>query len=613
MATETLSTRVLRRPSTTPKGLDRALGHPLAFAMTIAILIAVFGWTFFANPGRPAAADDPAYYFWRTEALLANEPQVLLDVDGPFDMYSGGYRVATPVLAGLMRTIGGVAALTPTVLLGVGLRVLIPVLLAGFAYRWRRDPLLWHAVAFLSASLLPTPPFAGYLDNVLTLLFLTASLYLIEPARGSWPARVAFGLLLLASGFTHPTTLAIFILTLGLIEFIRFVFGGLRWRELRTRAGPVVGTGIVAAVGVYATWKVGVWGESASLGEAALPPPAGADFFATRLGDWLAALGLPFNLPLFVIGVVALVRVWWRDRGQGLPLIAIAWLAPLVGLLGVFAGLTYPYYRFFNTTTAWLLVVGIGAYLVLHFAMDPRRRGSVVFGAVAVAILAIVVVGNFKGGLAQTHWNDVSDAWVKPDQKRDLEALRPYLEAADRPVVFVVDAEIEEPVRIYGFAKLAGNVTRYAVPGSLQDETAFFLGSVEDFRAGRATERDNYYTELSETSLQDGRAAAGNDPLVVVPAVFNETGSNVAFSDVDDDTWFVGESSVQGPDFVVAEMLEHEDPGALAWLYPLLLITILLLPGVPLLAAVLRDASFTDALGLILENEPEGVREAGIA
>src|SRR5680860_970909 len=91
---------------------NRLLGHPLAFCATTAILIALFGWTFFTNPGRAAPADDPAFYSWRTEALISDEPSTLIEVVGPQRMLVAGYRVVTPVVAGFMRHVPGVGPLT---------------------------------------------------------------------------------------------------------------------------------------------------------------------------------------------------------------------------------------------------------------------------------------------------------------------------------------------------------------------------------------------------------------------------------------------------------------------------------------------------------------------
>ncbi|MDQ4065377.1 MAG: hypothetical protein M3161_04960, partial [Actinomycetota bacterium] len=84
MPNQTLLRRAqVEPPPMTTGRLDRVLGHPIAFVVTTAVLVLVFGWTFFTNPGRPAAADDPAYYQWRTEALLANEPGDVIATRGP--------------------------------------------------------------------------------------------------------------------------------------------------------------------------------------------------------------------------------------------------------------------------------------------------------------------------------------------------------------------------------------------------------------------------------------------------------------------------------------------------------------------------------------------------
>lgn len=616
MASEPLIRRAQVRSSMMAVSrVDRVLGHPLAFLLTAAMLIMIFGWTFFANPGRPAAADDPAYYHWRTEALLANEPQALLEIDGPLDMYSGGYRVATPVLAGLMRRIAGVAPLTPTIILGVALRVVLPLLLAGFAYRWRRDPLIWHAVAFTVASLLPTPPFAGYLDNVLTLAFLSAALYLIEPARQLWAARVGFGGLLLVSGFTHPTTLAIFCLTLGAMAAARLLFRGFSLRLVLRDNGPVLLAAMGAVLLTYATWKFGIWGESAPLSESAQPPPAGATFFRTRLQDWLGALALPVNGPLFLVGLIGLFAAGTRVFEAEVPRVSIVWLAPLLGLLGAVAGLSYPYYRFFNTTTAWLLVAAVGAYFVLRFSFDiAGRGGGGVIAVVGLAVVGAIVATNFTRGFEQTGWNEVLDAWIKPDEKSALAQLSGVLSTDGfDSVVFVVDDDTPEPVRIYGFAKRSGNVSRYGVPAELQDTTGFYLGSLDNYLRDEPTRRDDYYEELSAASLRDARSVVRGRTAVVVADVFNDTGSNVTTIQnppQNDSVLILRDGRVPGRSLVTPA---QRAPSALDFLPALFGGILLLLPGFFLLRWVLPDATWVDALGLVPALAGAVLALAGIA
>src|SRR5918996_1591111 len=125
-------------------GLERALGHPLAFMGTALVLLALFGSTFVFNPGRTAPTRDPAFYTWRTEALLTEDPVRLIEIEGPNGLHGGAYRVSAPVIGGLLRRIANVDSRSTIALLMVIAPVVVSLLLAGFAYRHRRDPLLWH-------------------------------------------------------------------------------------------------------------------------------------------------------------------------------------------------------------------------------------------------------------------------------------------------------------------------------------------------------------------------------------------------------------------------------------------------------------------------------------
>lgn len=504
------------KPAPSPAG--RVLAHPLAYAATAALLVVLYGWTFFTNPGRPAPADDPAYIAWRTETLLVETPATVMAIDGPDGMHSTGYRITTPVVAGMMRRVLGVDKLTPTAILAVACRVAIALLLAGLVFRHLRDPLAWHAVAIGSGSILLTPPFGGYTDNMIALALLTAALYLIEPARDRWPARIAFGGLLTITGLTHPTTLAIFCATLGLAVALRFVIDKERLTYL------VVPTMLAAAM-AFLAWKIGVWGPTAPFSEAALPPPGDAEFFRTRLGEWLRAIQpLPTGV-LLIGGVAALASLRHSEQQRGFAFTVIAWAAPLVGVLGVVTGLVYPYYRFLNSTLAWVLLVGLGAYFLMT---GSARRGRPLLMMVAIVVVVLAVGAGYLTGLTSHQWNDSRRAWITAEERRDFDALHDYLEeAAVDDVVFVVDSESSEPARLYGFVKRAGNVSRYGVPAELQDRTSIYLGSTSSLLEARATPDGEYHETLSLSTLSEIDPIEPDD-VVVVPEVFNRTGANAA-------------------------------------------------------------------------------------
>jgi hypothetical protein len=587
------------------------LGHPLAFCATAALLIVLFGWTFFTNPGRPAPADDPAFYAWRTEALISDEPATLLQIEGPQEMLVGGYRVMTPVIAGFMRHVAGVGPLTPTVWLAVGLRVLIPLLLAGFAYRNRRDPLIFHAVAFGSASLLPTPPFGGYLDNVLTLTFLSCALYFLEPAARSWPARIALFLLLLGSGLAHPTTLVIFCGVLGAMSVVRLIVRRFDLASVIRDDGAMLAVAFAAVVAIYVVWKLGIWGQPAPLGEAAVPPPADSSFFLKRMGGWLRALRPPFNLPLLLLGIAGLVAAGRKAAEDELARPALVWLLPLVGALGFVFGVAYPYYRFFNTTVAWLLLVGVGIFFAARWFIAIAARGGIFrLALVGLVAPAAIVVTNFSTGFAQVAWNDVEQAWISPGEIDELDLVRARLEGEEnRPVVFVTDTEAPEAVRAYGWLKLVANVSRFGVALGQHDRAHVYLGPLNSYLAGEASSGTApNFEELSRASLEDAeRRIPGGapEPVVVVSQAFNLEGRNADLAAgteipssegaevlvVSQQGLFDSTGPVAPPNVPVA--------GVLHLARVLLGLVVLLIPGYLMARWVLPGSTFAELMGLV--------------
>lgn len=623
------------------------LGRPAAFLATAAILLALFGWTFVANQDRVAPTKDPAYYTWRTETQISEDPQTLLEVEGAYEMFSGGYRVAASVTGGFLRRIPGVSTLNVTVILMVAIPVLTALLVAGFAYRHRRDPLIFHSVAFGVASLYLTPPFVGYLDNILCLMFLAAALWFIGPSRTTWPGRAGLFMFLLLAGFTHPTTLVIFCFTLGLVSIFRLIFRRFDLKSVVRDDAAMLVTAFAAAVATFGIWTVGIWGKGTSLTEAALPPPYDSDFFLERMGDWISAMTPILNGPLLLIGLIGLFvagKKWVEDE---FSVVTFAWLAPLAGLFGFIGGLTYPYYRFFNTTLAWVILVGLGGYVLIRFA-GGRLTGT---AGVAATIIVSVAVGavfavNFAKGYDSAHWNDPDKGWLSDSERVSLDSLRASLLAElgpdkeegglvladqvieqDQPIVFIIDTETEG-FQVWGDTKLAGNTSRYGLPQGLVDQGYLYLGSLENYLLDQPTFRDdgaqpseecdidtlgdNTYNCLSFALLEDARQGVektGQEPIAVVVDIFNTTGANAdllggeGFSQLGGsegpEIWTVSGNEVTvGPDKTEAS-IESDDPGWAHILRVLVCLALMFLPGVLALKFFLPDTTFGEAIAVV--------------
>ena len=640
------SERARTEVSPTQRPDARILGHPMAFLVTAALLLALFGWTFVSNQDRVAPTKDPAYYTWRTETMISEDPQTLLEVEGAYEMFSGGYRVAASVVGGYLRRIPAVSSLNTTVLLMVGVPVMTALLLAGFAFRHRRDPLVFHSVAFGVASLYLTPPFVGYLDNVLCLMFLAAGLWFIGPARTSWAGRAGLFMFLLLAGFTHPTTLVIFCVTLGFVSTLRLLFRKFDLRSVVRDDAAMLLTAFASAVVTYLIWKVGIWGVSSSLTEAALPPPYDSDFFLARMGDWVGEMTPVLNAPLLLIGLAGLFVAGKRWVEDEFSVVTFAWLAPLAGLFGFIGGLTYPYYRFFNTTLSWVLLVGLGGYVLIRF-VQGRLAGKGTVGTVATVVVAMAVGAvfalNMSKGYESAHWNDPTKGWLSTQERESLDALRSSLAGAtvsdddetftsvnaedQRPVVFVIDTETEG-FQVWGETKLAGNTSRYGLPAGLVDQGYLYLGSLDNFLQDEPTfvgegeqpteECDidalggNTYNCLSFALLEDARAGierAGADPIIVVAEIFNASGSNAVltkglegYPDVGDaDVLIVrGDQVHESADSTAVTLRDTPgEAGVMHILRALFCLLLLLLPGLIALRFFLPGASFGEAVAMV--------------
>src|SRR5918996_3022377 len=504
-------------------------GALVVLGAVAAILLVWFGPFLRAPASLPPGPDVP-WYIWRTELLATRPPEALIRFEGPLGAFKGGYRVASPITGGLLRGVADVDRHTLSMLFVAGLNTLAALAVGAGAYRYRRDPLLFAAASLFAGGTVLLNPFVGWVDNMVALLLAAAALCFLPDARRSWPPRIAIALLVFVSYFAHPPAAGVFTAVLGGTMLLRLLLGGRRaWREewpLLAVVGP-------AAVVAFLAWRVGIWGLDRPFGDAVNPPPYAREYFFETAVNWIRSAQPLRFLPLMLAGLVVVLLLRRRFRSDSLgPAIAL-WLLPVLGVLGYYAGLSYPYKRFLNVTLAPVLLAGIGTWAVVR-PLIARARGRgrrVWFGVGGVALAALILVPVWAEGL---HSYRGRAHWMWPSTRSATAVVRAYIEEEpDRPIVFVLSAERQATREALYGAEWRGNwsVLRAALDGEDVNDSYVFLGSIRDLVQGRPTDRGNQTLDLlSRASFEVmQRGLEGRRPLVFVIHRLNDELGNRAF------------------------------------------------------------------------------------
>lgn len=519
------------RPGTLASRLEATGGRPWVGAVVVLAVALAMGWQFITDASRAVPALDTAYYQWRVEFLLHHDPGAMIELRGAVGALAGGYRVAEPVLGALMRTVGGVGAAVPTVMLSIMFRILCALGMAAFAWRHRRNWLLFYLTVLAVPALFLLQRFFGYMDNFMTLALLAGVLVLMDRMAESWGARIAVTAFLFIAGLSHPTTLAIFLLSMGAVAGYRLVRDRSLLSALRAQ-GLIIATGTVAVILTAAFWLGGLWGPASSFSDAAVPPPADVAYFVTRSVGVLESLEPFFPLlvlfPLMALALVHLVVRVVRRREYFAELTA-AWTLPLLGMLGFLIGAAYPYFRFFNATVAPELLAALGLFLLIWGASRIRgMAGRTVTGAAVLAV-GFVLATWWSNGLSA--WN-AGATWLTPEVRETTAAASGYLRATPQHerALFVVDAQGAAPLP-YGEYKNFANAINAGLDGDQIADVSIFYGRIEDLVDGRAsTFGDTVYDDIAaETAQQAVPVLRGGNVVVFMPAIMNEQSTNADF------------------------------------------------------------------------------------
>jgi hypothetical protein len=492
-----------------------------ALAVLLAWLVPFIGVSSAVPPGG-----DLAWYTWRTEVLMAFPPGVLVSMDGPLNVFGGGYRVATPLFGGLLGQLGGMDRFTVSIVLVAVRQALVATALGSAAYRFWPDPLLFAVTTLFAGGLLFARPFLGAVDNVLSLLLVAAALWFV--GRRDRPAVVAVFLLMLVAFFSHPPVAVLFMVALSAAAALR----ALLERGVRVALredGPVAVAAVTAAVVATLMWWAGIWGPGRSLADGFHLAPLPADLWLRAVPGQILALGPVLLIPLGLIGGAVVLLARRPLAEQALPRVLLGWLLPLLGLAGAVLGLRYPFKRAVTGTLAPVLLASVGTWAVARALLrrgsralfrwgrlgDVRTQFFGLLGMVGVVVVVAVLAITWRLGLSQ--YQDVPP-WMTPERRSALAAASAYLEERPGDAVFIAAASPRmAPNRIWGeIWRGDWSLVRAGLPAEQIPRTHLFLGSVEDFVAGRPTETGNDTLDLvSEASLEEiDRALAGREPVV---------------------------------------------------------------------------------------------------
>ncbi|HSL09789.1 MAG TPA: MFS transporter [Actinomycetota bacterium] len=531
---------------TTPaarSGRGGSLGSWWVLGGAVVVLLVVMGWRFIADPSLSAPTRDPAWYTWRAQIILEDQPSEVAASWGPNELFAGGYRVTVPLAGALLQRVAGIDRYSFSAFLMLGIPILTGLALGAALYRSRRDPLVVLTTLLASAALFLTTPYVGYLDNITVLFLLALTIPFVHEARTSWGARTALFLIGIAAAFTHPTTCVVFGVCLMAIFgwhllTSRFSLGA----ALRADAPMLLSVGLGMFAGL-ACWVVGIWGVSASLQEAALPPPYTAEFFTARLVEWVESLRPLVIVPFMVVAIASTIALSRRTRepARNEEQASIWWLLAFAGALTVATGAALPYYRFMNASAAPMALVGLGAAVAIR-GLASRERPPAWVGAAGLALAAIALawwqiddgvelwqfllvaglgaVAAFRsfvsldgtraiagalatlivfGSLGAVLWDGLQRRWISETNQWANQGVRTALaavhevvsEAGPRPVVLIAnsnDADDDTGTNTaYGWAKTFTNVFRTGLDGDQVRQQVTYLGTVEGFLAGEQT------------------------------------------------------------------------------------------------------------------------------
>ena len=93
-----------------------------------------------SDPACRAPTRDPAWYTWRANVILDDEPGPSRQEWGPHGLFAGGYRVSVPLVGALLQRVAGIDRYTFSAFLMLGIPLLTGLALGAAFYPQPQRP-----------------------------------------------------------------------------------------------------------------------------------------------------------------------------------------------------------------------------------------------------------------------------------------------------------------------------------------------------------------------------------------------------------------------------------------------------------------------------------------
>jgi hypothetical protein len=464
---------------------------------------------------------DTSKYLWRTTLSRAYG---LANLQGhvPQPIQADVARPAFPVLASALSSLGGVspfrvAAVLPSVAAAATGLAAGAFVGAALGRSWWEQALVALGVGTSTLMVRLAGP-ETYQDNLFAAaVFMAAAIPIalsMRDRRALLPAILLFG----TGGVIHWAFFVFMVGVLGLAALAYLPSSFRSWRLHQTgpldtpsaRLGEIAaGAGALAGATIFGVLATNTRSPRLSQSE-----------FARKLRHDIGRYKFPILLPVAALGGASIVparkgKTADAERAWFVLTFLLSWCAvTLAGYLGFkVLHLHIPAHRFLAFALALPLLGTLGVLWMGRLAARATKP--------IVGILLVAVLGAAAAYVSHVQWFNVRTL-MDPAKIQDATTANAYLGAAgidpSRPIVFIVKDDNND----WSYTALMGHMIRAALPADRIGETYLFVGSPDDYLAGRPTGEPGSGGDISTRYFESVQSTYARDPVALILASTND-------------------------------------------------------------------------------------------